>query len=93
MAPVMAPKEDLQKDLSDLKQQMDNLHKINKDLFFESGLNGENLLEPIWKTPAVQKEIQKQVNDISQKLSGDLKNIQDLLNLFDDNKKNGPEKK
>lgn len=86
LAPMLKPQRGLQdgdafqKDLVELSRELEHLHKLNDELFFESGLSGDNLAESIWKTPTLRKEINKQLDNITQQLAGDLKKIQELAN-------------
>lgn len=71
-------------DMAKLKEEIEHLHKMNKELFFESGLHADNLLEPIWKTPSSRKIVEHQLSDLNAKLVEDLNHIQRLLEEFEE---------
>lgn len=97
VAPLVIPREDftdkkaLQDDFSELKKEMEHLHKLNEQLLFESGMHADNPSEPIWKTPQIQREMQQQLTEITEKLGHDLKSIQNLMKHLKDQQK-GKEK-
>lgn len=68
-----------QEDLAELKHQFDYLHKMNTEMLLESGLEGDNIQELIWKTPASQNIIKNQLEEITKKMSQDITHIQDII--------------
>jgi antitoxin component YwqK of YwqJK toxin-antitoxin module len=62
-------KTSIENDLLMLKQEMDKLEKYNHDLLIMSGHEGKNPTEALWKTPAVEKMMRAQMDEISKSLS------------------------
>ena len=79
MAPLLSSDENLKKELAVLQSEMEHLNVVNSQLKFESGLHVENEQEPIWKTPATQKEMQKKLGEMTDKLKDDIDYMQDLI--------------
>lgn len=69
----------MKKDFESLKILMAQLHSINKDLLFESGVQGDNPEEAIWKTPTIQREMQKKLEIMTEGLSKEVKRMQDVV--------------
>lgn len=69
----------VKEDLLKLDSMLKNLHSLNKDLLFESGASGDNPEEAIWKTPNAQKEMQKKLAEMSEKLKNELQQMQDVV--------------
>lgn len=68
-----------QDDLAELRDQFEYLHKMNTELLSESGLEGDNINELIWKTPASENIIKNQLEEITKKMSQDISQIQNMI--------------
>ena len=67
------------KELNRISEQMGHLHEINNKLSFESGVNPNNLEEAIWKTPTSRREVEKQVEIMTQDMVGEMTHIQSMM--------------
>lgn len=55
--------QEIKNDAEELKAAIAHLNQLNKEVLFKSGLNHENVLEPIWKTPLSQEILKKQLDE------------------------------
>jgi hypothetical protein len=74
-----APAVDFQQDVDNLKKEMEHLKQLNVKLSQESGLGDPNQDEAIWKTPLQRKVIDKQLQDISKKMTADINQMHEVL--------------
>lgn len=85
LAPLIAPKADdaaakgVQKEIARLAEEMEKLRDINKQLIEASGANDENQDETIWKSPSQRKEIQKQLEEVTAQMGGQIQQMQQVL--------------
>lgn len=72
----------LKKGFEEMMESIKQLQIKSLELKEESGLNAESSKEAIWKTPISKREIEKQIKDVTSKLSGDISIIQQLIKQF-----------
>lgn len=90
ITPLMQPSssdEEMKQDFNKLDTLLKQLHSLNKDFLFESGIQGDNPEEAIWKTPTIQREMEKKLQQMTEKLSQDLQNIQKIVGEMNKNDK------
>lgn len=83
--PLVSP--DDSGDFAKVKDELTHLKDMNEKLMFESGLDTNNPLESIWKTPLSRELIANQLDEITKKMKDDLDKIQKFLEDTDQNKK------
>lgn len=66
-------------DLQNLEKEMEHLRNINQELLKESRMSAEDLTEPIWKSPSSQREINRQLKEMSQQLTEQIGQIHESL--------------
>lgn len=71
----------IQQDIDQVQKEITHLHDLNKEMIFESGLDPENTMEQIWKTPSAQRGMESYLNDVTKKMTDDLNSIQNALSL------------
>lgn len=71
--------EDIESQMTALKQQLENLEAMGKHLMEVSGLEGEGGMEDIWKTPTTHRELQKQLKLKTAQLTQAIEGIQTIL--------------
>jgi antitoxin component YwqK of YwqJK toxin-antitoxin module len=72
--------EDIQSDLAILHKEIENLKKIGHQMLVESGIEAEETKEQIWKTPSVQKEVEKQLSEATARMGEEVQGLMQLLN-------------
>ena len=69
----------MKQDIEDIGKDLEHLHEISGRLMKESGINAENIEETIWKTPTSRREVEKQIEAMSQHMAQEMNEIQNLL--------------
>jgi len=69
----------IEKELQELSAALQALHGLNEELLKTVGLQGDEILEPIWKTPSMQRELEQQIELVTAKLREELQRIQNLV--------------
>lgn len=69
----------LENDFTILKESLDKLHSLGKDLLHESGIQSEDTIETIWKTPSSQMELEKKLETMTDTLKRGLDKIQEMI--------------
>lgn len=83
IAPLVSSKDNyLQEDFEKLKDSLNLLHQLSDKMMAETGMQKDFIKEPIWKSPNVQREIEKQLEEITKKLSNDIDIIQQITQKF-----------
>lgn len=74
-------KEDLElrKDIEAVKAELKKMHKAGQQLMFETGLDPSNPDEAIWKSPETRKDVEGQIEKLTEMMSGELSSIQNSL--------------
>ena len=85
---VIESKEQMQgieKSFAKLKESLEHLEKMGKNVFEQSTCSGSGVDEPLWQTPTTQREVEKRLEEVRNKLHKDLSSIQtaitDMQNL------------
>lgn len=83
LAPLLAlPKEvaeDINSNLKKLHEAIGGLEKLNTLLLESVGLQGEAVLEPIWKSPVIQEELQKKMQMLTKTLQLEIDRIKNVV--------------
>lgn len=69
-------KMDFQKEFNNITEELKHLHAISEELKVESDLNAGNVLEPLWKSPSTQREVEKQLESLKQLMAKEIGNIE-----------------
>ena len=70
---------DLRADLQKVKDEIAKMHEAGKKLLFETGLDPSNPDEAIWKTPETRKDVEGQIDKLTQMMVGEIGAIQASL--------------
>jgi hypothetical protein len=70
---------ELEEQMAKIKNEMENLKKINQELIQEAGLDPAHPKEPFWKTPSMRQELEQQVEVQAGSVSLELARIQKSL--------------
>jgi hypothetical protein len=65
--------------LQDLKQKMEKLQELHKNLLQKTGIDSVAPKEALWKNPTVQNVVQKQLEGITHHMNEDMKKFEDGL--------------
>jgi len=68
--------ENLTEEFAALKKELEKLQSIQKELLYESGLDGKNPHEAIWKTPSIQREFQQKLDAMTKQLQEGVSKLQ-----------------
>lgn len=72
-------KKSFQGEINHLVEKLTHLHEINTKLIEASGANDENQIETLWKSPSHRKVIQRQIEEVSEKLSTEINQMRHAL--------------
>lgn len=72
----------IDEDLQDLKKKVERLQELGKELKVESGLDTDNPMEALWKSPSTQRNIEKRLDTLNKEMSKDICNIEQGLKNF-----------
>lgn len=75
---VSSDNEYLKDQFAELKTKIEGLHALSDKLLDETGLKNEQVKEPIWKSPSLQRELQRQMEQIVKKMSNEISTMQQL---------------
>ncbi len=70
-----------EEDFSKLKSALVHLRQLNDKILESTGINAPDGQEAIWKSPSARRGMEKQINEMTQKMQDDLKTIQEALGL------------
>ena len=70
---------DMQKGMQEITKELAKLGEINQKLLFEAGLDPTNPEEAIWKSPSHRREVEKQVELMSNEMSLGMNQMQSAL--------------
>lgn len=70
---------DLSQELETVKNEIQKMHEASQKLLFETGLDPSNPEEAIWKTPETRKEIEGQIDQLTEMMTGEIGAIQTSL--------------
>lgn len=79
VVPLASKIPSMQDNVIQLQEQMTHLEDLGQNLLQESGLDGSNTLEPIWKSPQAFKDMQKQLEESTNKLKQEMENMHRLI--------------
>lgn len=68
----------LKDDMVHINEDIVKLQQMGKKLF-EEAVEGDNVLEPIWKTPATHRELQDQMAEITMRLSKEIDRMRQFV--------------
>jgi hypothetical protein len=71
----------IQEDIAQMHKDLENLHRINNEMIYESGLDPANKQEQIWKTPSAQRGMENYLRGMTKKMTDDLNSIQNALTI------------
>lgn len=63
-----------------IKQKLELMQKLNQELNVESGLDADNPMEALWKSPSIQKDIEKKLEVLNEQMSQEIKRIELAMN-------------
>jgi hypothetical protein len=75
---ISSESEYLKNQFDELKSKIEGLHVLSDKLLDETGLKNEEVKEPIWKSPSIQRELQRQLEQIVKKMTNEISTIQQL---------------
>lgn len=70
---------ELRADIQKVKDEIAKMHEAGKKLLFETGLDPSNPDEAIWKTPEARKDIEGQIDKLTEMMVGEIGAIQASL--------------
>lgn len=83
LAPILFPeakeRDQLQQELQNLEKQILHLEEMHTEMLEQTLLKPETVNELIWKTPTVQTNIQKYLEESTKKLKKDIESIQMIV--------------
>lgn len=79
IVPMLSTSNSFSEDLEKLEKEFANLQNLQAQMLSESGLDDSNLIEEIWKSPSVKREVQLKVDAISQNLNENLAKLQEAI--------------
>lgn len=66
-------------DLQNIRNDMEHLEELNKEIKFESGMHIDNPREAIWKSSSSRKQIKEKVDEVTKSITSQIESIHEII--------------